>query len=68
MDRVFVFDHGEIVETGNHEELMEMRGLYAKLVEMQSLQTSEANSSQQQAQKVLFFSPFSFSFLFLSFL
>jgi len=31
MDRILVFDNGQIVEDGTHAELMEQKGLYAKL-------------------------------------
>ncbi|MFX0210608.1 MAG: ABC transporter ATP-binding protein, partial [Candidatus Hodarchaeota archaeon] len=31
VDRIIVLDHGKIVEEGNHEELLEKRGYYAKL-------------------------------------
>lgn len=31
VDRIIVLDHGEIVEEGNHEELMLLRGHYSKL-------------------------------------
>lgn len=34
-DRILVIDHGEIVETGNHETLLAKGGLYKKLYEMQ---------------------------------
>ncbi|MBN1625973.1 MAG: peptidase domain-containing ABC transporter [Deltaproteobacteria bacterium] len=34
-DRIAVLDNGEIVESGNHEELMERRGLYHYLVHQQ---------------------------------
>lgn len=34
-DRIFVIDQGNIMEAGNHEELMEMRGAYYKLYQSQ---------------------------------
>ncbi len=34
-DRVFVIDHGEIVEQGSHDELLALSGLYAALYERQ---------------------------------
>jgi subfamily B ATP-binding cassette protein MsbA len=36
-DRIVVLDQGAIVEEGNHEELMEMNGIYNRLVSMQDL-------------------------------
>ncbi|MDP2782809.1 ABC transporter ATP-binding protein [Devosia sp.] len=33
-DRIFVLQNGELIETGNHDELMELGGLYAKLYNM----------------------------------
>jgi len=35
-DRIYVIDRGRIVEYGSHEELMKMRGVYYKLVEVQT--------------------------------
>jgi ATP-binding cassette subfamily B protein len=34
-DRIFVFHHGELRETGSHGELLETGGLYARLHELQ---------------------------------
>ena len=31
-DKIFYVDHGEIVEEGNHKELMEKNGYYAEMV------------------------------------
>ena len=36
-DRIIVLDSGRIAEQGTHAELMERNGIYAKLIEMQSL-------------------------------
>jgi len=30
-DRIIVLDHGKIAETGNHTQLMQLDGLYARL-------------------------------------
>ncbi|KAI9662049.1 MAG: GTPase-activating protein [Alyxoria varia] len=37
-DRIFVFDGGVIVEAGTHAELMQKKGRYFELVELQSLE------------------------------
>lgn len=39
-DRIIVMDYGQIVESGNHAQLMEKEGLYHKLYTLKSLQTS----------------------------
>jgi len=36
MDRILVFDNGEIIEDGTHKELLEKAGHYAKMWEMQA--------------------------------
>ena len=36
-DRIIVIDSGRIAEQGTHSELMERGGIYAHLIEMQSL-------------------------------
>ena len=33
-DRIIVLQDGQIIETGNHDELMELGGLYARLYSM----------------------------------
>jgi ATP-binding cassette subfamily B protein len=37
VDRIFVVDEGEIVESGDHKELMNKGGIYSKLSELQDL-------------------------------
>ena len=34
-DKILVIDHGEILEMGNHKELLKKNGLYAALVQKQ---------------------------------
>ncbi|MFM8454126.1 MAG: ABC transporter ATP-binding protein [Gammaproteobacteria bacterium] len=36
MDRILVFDKGQIIEDGNHEELLKLDGHYAKMWQMQA--------------------------------
>jgi ABC-type multidrug transport system fused ATPase/permease subunit len=36
-DRILVFKEGEIVEDGNHHQLLLQNGIYAKWVEMQQV-------------------------------
>lgn len=35
MDKILLFDYGEIVETGTHRELIELNGLYADMYKTQ---------------------------------
>ena len=34
-DRIFVMEHGEIVESGSHQTLLDANGYYAKLYQKQ---------------------------------
>ncbi|MFA7517419.1 ATP-binding cassette domain-containing protein, partial [Shewanella sp.] len=43
-DRIFVFDKGEIVACGRHQELMQSNALYREFASLQLL-TEEANAS-----------------------
>ncbi len=36
LDRILVFDYGQIVEEGSHNSLLQKQGHYAKLWKMQS--------------------------------
>lgn len=36
MDRILVFDNGQIIEDGTHEELIKLNGHYAKMWHMQA--------------------------------
>jgi len=46
-DKIIVMDKGRIVETGNHQELMEQRGLYHRLYTLKSLQMIEQDKPQE---------------------
>ena len=36
-DKIFVLDHGQIAETGTHDELIQQDGIYTKLAKLQAL-------------------------------
>jgi subfamily B ATP-binding cassette protein MsbA len=42
-DMIIVIDKGEIIETGNHQELIRLKGLYNKLIEMQTFKEDKLN-------------------------
>jgi ATP-binding cassette, subfamily B, multidrug efflux pump len=44
-DRIFVFEKGNLIEVGNHEQLVEHGGIYAKLVSLQESSTGAHNTS-----------------------
>lgn len=44
-DVIIVLDDGRIIEKGNHEELMENKGVYAELYEKQTRQTKETENN-----------------------
>ncbi|TPW34284.1 ABC transporter ATP-binding protein [Oecophyllibacter saccharovorans] len=41
LDRILVFEHGRIVEDGNHAELMKRDGIYRRLVALQTLEKAD---------------------------
>lgn len=49
-DEIVVMDQGEIVEMGSHEELVEKKGYYHRLWEMQlgNFQVERLEKSQQE--------------------
>jgi ATP-binding cassette subfamily B protein len=50
-DKIVVIDEGRIIDTGTHTELMNRKGLYKKLYEMQLKPVEAAASAPDQARK-----------------
>lgn len=44
-DKILVMDNGEIIEQGNHQQLMQQRGSYFELYEKQLLEEEEVSGS-----------------------
>ena len=49
-DRIVVLDHGEAVEQGNHQELLEQQGLYAQLVATQLVGATNGHAPEHGEQ------------------
>jgi len=64
-DRIFVLRHGELIEQGDHAELMQLGGLYAELFELQASAYVDAapapgpDGDPRAGEPVLFRRPFS---------
>lgn len=48
VDRILVFHHGELRETGSHHELLEEGGLYARLHELQFASRARASETTRE--------------------
>ena len=49
-DRILVIDQGCVFESGTHKELMEINGLYAELVKLQSLDSEQSPGTGHSTQ------------------
>uniref|UniRef100_G1N7X9 ATP binding cassette subfamily B member 1 n=1 Tax=Meleagris gallopavo TaxID=9103 RepID=G1N7X9_MELGA len=47
-DLIAVFDNGVITEQGNHSQLIEKKGIYYKLVNMQAIETEDPSSEKDE--------------------
>eukprot|EP00439_Symbiodinium_sp_Y106_P081150 s1502_g20.t1 len=54
-DQICVFSHGEIVETGRHEQLMELDGHYSKLVAAQQISAQQYAAERTPASDRRFY-------------
>ncbi len=52
-DRIMVFHHGELREAGTHHELLQVRGLYWRLYQLQYVEEKIHNSSAPDAPVLL---------------
>jgi len=48
-NKILVMDKGEIIENGSHDELMELKGKYFKLIEIQSLTEKIRESKEAES-------------------
>ncbi len=48
-DKIIVLDHGQIVEFGNHKELLKQNGLYAYLVQKQMHADKNADAADEKS-------------------
>ena len=51
LDKLVVLDHGSVVETGSHQELLALRGLYAQLWARQSGGFIDSAMQSQEATR-----------------
>jgi ATP-binding cassette subfamily B protein len=47
-DRIYVLDHGKVVEAGSHAELMRLQGLYAELFTLQAKAYLETDTPKER--------------------
>ncbi|MCD8186770.1 MAG: ABC transporter ATP-binding protein/permease [Rikenellaceae bacterium] len=43
-DKIIVVNQGQIIETGTHQQLMELEGVYKRLIDMQQIGTTEEHA------------------------
>jgi subfamily B ATP-binding cassette protein MsbA len=51
-DKIVVMEKGRIVESGTHDELMDLKGVYRRLYELQFTETSDILAADYRSRKV----------------
>lgn len=57
-DRIYVMDKGEVIEEGNHEDLLKKQGYYYRLWSGQTLEEFNEVAATSKVEQTLIANPF----------